>query len=197
MGPIASPHQPPDSGPQGPGAGPEAFSCRHPHLGWFSVGVRRLEEARATGLACRDAYSRLLTRSSLRSPGGPGVRSSSLPLVGRLSNGRVVVFCCIHGYGRLRAWRTMVLPTHGTLFLSRPLLAWLVWCWPACMWSVYGWVVVSAAVWLVHGSVSRCMVGLFAVRSVVLPPASARSGPLRRQRVRSLAPLGWVIGVGS
>ena len=70
---MAHPHQALDSGAQGPGARPKALSCRHPHLGWFSVGVRRLEEARATGLACRGAHSRLLTRSTLRSPGGPGV----------------------------------------------------------------------------------------------------------------------------
>ena len=37
-------------GPRGQGAGPEALSCRHPHLGWLSVGVRRLQEERATGL---------------------------------------------------------------------------------------------------------------------------------------------------
>ena len=86
-GPIAHPHQRPDSGAQGPGARPKALSCKHPHPGWFSVGVRRLEEARATGLACRGAHSRLLTRSSLRSPGGPGVRSRSSWLVGRSFNG--------------------------------------------------------------------------------------------------------------
>ena len=71
-GPIAHPHQPLDSGAQGPGARPKALSCRHPHLGWFSVGVRRLEEARATGLTCRGTHSHLLTPSSLRSPGGRG-----------------------------------------------------------------------------------------------------------------------------
>ena len=100
---MAHPHQPLDSGAQGPGARPTALSCRHPNLGWFSVGVRRLEEARATGLACRGAHSRLLTRSSLRSPGGRGfgagrcgwlvgrstVRRSLLMLVGRLHDGRV------------------------------------------------------------------------------------------------------------
>ena len=86
---IAHPHQPPDSGAQGPGARPKALSCRHPHLGWFSVGVRRLEEARATGLACHGAHSRLLTRSSLRSPGGPGARGRSLRSVGRSFKGSV------------------------------------------------------------------------------------------------------------
>ena len=77
-------------GPRGPEPGQRPLSCRHPHLGWFSVGVRRLEEARATGLACRGAHSHLLTRSSLRSPGGPGVRSRSLWPVGR-SYGTVAV----------------------------------------------------------------------------------------------------------
>ena len=77
---MAHPHQPPDSGAQGPGARSKALSCRHPHLDWFSVGVRRLEEADTTGLACRDTCSRLLTRWSLRSPGGPG-GSLSMSLV--------------------------------------------------------------------------------------------------------------------
>ena len=71
-GPIAHPHQPPNSRAQGPRARPKAVSCRHPHLGSFSVGVTRLEEAGATGLACHGAHSCLLTRSRLRSPGGPG-----------------------------------------------------------------------------------------------------------------------------
>ena len=88
-GPVAHPHQPPDSGAQGPGAKPKALSCRRLHLGWFSVGVRRLAEARAKGLAYRGAHSRLLTRLSLRSPGGPGVGSRSLWLVGRRFNGFV------------------------------------------------------------------------------------------------------------
>ena len=158
----------------GPGAGPEALSWRNPHLGWFSVGVRRLEEARATGLACRDAYSRLLTPSSLRSPGGPGVCSRLLSLVGWFCDGRVAVFCPARGYGRRRAWRTMMSPTRAAQFPFRPLHARLARCWPACVWSVYGPVVISAAVWLVHGSVSRLMVGLFVVWSFLL---------LRRLRV--------------
>ena len=54
------------------GPGPGGLCPGTPHLSWFSVGVRRLEEARATGIACRDACSCLLTLSSLRSPGGPG-----------------------------------------------------------------------------------------------------------------------------
>ena len=84
---MAHPHQPPNAGAQGPGARPKALSCRHPHLGWFSVGVRRVEQARATELACRGAHSRLLTWLSLRSPGGPGVQSRLLWLVGRSLNG--------------------------------------------------------------------------------------------------------------
>ena len=173
-GPIAHPHQPPDSGARGPGARRKALPCRHPHLGWFSVGLRRLEEARATRLACRDSYSRLLTRSSFRLPGGPGVRSSSLLLVGRLYNGRVAALCCARGYGGRRAWRTMVLPTHGTPFPFRPLHARLVWCWPACVWSVYCRVVFFAAVRLVHGCVRRLTVGLFVVGFIALQPAPAQ-----------------------
>ena len=173
-GPIAHHHQPPDSGAQGPGARPKALSCRHPNLGWFSVGVRRLEEARATGLACRDAYSRLLTRSSLRSPGGLGFRSISLRLVGRLYNGRVAALCFVPGCGRQRAWRTMVSPTFWTPFPFVPLHAQLFWYWPACLWSVWCRVVFSAAVWLVHGCVSRLTVGLFVAGFIALQPAPAQ-----------------------
>ena len=171
---MALPPQPLDSGAQGPRGRPKALSCRHPHLGWFSVGVRRLEEARATGLACRGAYSRLLTQSSFRSPGGPGVRRSSLWLVGRLYNGRVAALWCVRGYGCRRAWRIMVSPTHGTPFLSPPLHARLVWCWSACVRSVDCRVFFSAAVWLVHGSVSRLMAGLCVVGSIALQPAPAQ-----------------------
>ena len=170
QGRIAHPQQPPDSGAQGPGAKPKALSCRHPDLGWFSVGVTRLEEARAMGLACRGAYSRLLTRLSLRSLGGPGVRNWSLWLVGWLLNGRISALWCVCGYGHRRAWRIMVSSTHGTPFPFRPMHAWLVWYWPACVRSVYCGVVFSAAVWLVPGCVSRLMVGLCVLGSFALQP---------------------------
>ena len=49
-------------------------------------------------------------------------------------------------------------PTRWTPFPFRPVHAWLVWCWPACVWSVFGQValqlqcgrcaVVLAALWL-------------------------------------------------
>ena len=81
----------------------------------------------------------------------------------------------------------MVLPTHGTPFPFRPLHARLVRCWPACVWSVYGCVVVSAAVWLVHGGVSRLMVGLFVVGSFLLLPALSRPALWCRRRA-----LSWV-----
>ena len=91
-------------------ARPKALSYRQADLGSVSVGVRRLEEARATGLACRDACSPLLARLSLRSPGGHGVRCSLSMLVGWLCNGRVAVFCRVPGYGRRRGWRITVWP---------------------------------------------------------------------------------------
>ena len=170
-GPVTHPHQPPDSAAQVPGAKPKALSYRHPHVGWSSVGARQLEEAGATGLACRGAHSRLLTLSSLRSPGGPGVRSRSLWLVGRLFNGRIAVLWCVRGYGCRRAWPIVFSPTHGTRFLFRTLHAWPVLCWPACVWSVYGRVVFPAAVRLVPGCVSHLMVGLCVVGSIALQPA--------------------------
>ena len=70
----------------------------------------------ATGLTCSDAYSRLLTWSRLHSPGGPGVRSRLLLLVGPLYSGRGVVCCCVCGCGNQRAWRTMVSPILRTPF---------------------------------------------------------------------------------
>ena len=91
--------------------------------------------------------------------------------VGHLRNGRGAVFCFACGYGRRRASRTMVLPTRWMPFRFLPLHAWLVWCWPACLWSVDGRVVVSAAASLVRASVSRLMVGWFAVGSFGLQPA--------------------------
>ena len=68
----------------------------------------------------------------------------------------------------------MVLPTCGTPLSFRPLHTRLVWCWPACVCSVYGQDAVLVVVWLLLGRVSCRMIGLIAVGSVVLPPASAR-----------------------
>ena len=96
-------------------------------------------------------------------------------LVGRVRNGRVAVFCCVLGCGGRRAWRTTVLPTRPTPFPFRPMHAWLVRCWPACVWSVYGHVVAAAAVLLVHGCRSHLIAGLFAVGSLALQRALARS----------------------
>ena len=100
-------------------------------------------------------------------------------LVGRVRNGRVAVFCCVLGYGGRRAWCTTVSPTCWAPFPFRPMHAWLVWCWPACAWSVYGHVVAAAAVLLVHGCRSRLMVGLFGVGSLALQRALAPSDVVR------------------
>ena len=74
------------------------------------------------------------------------------------------------GHGHRRARRTTVLPTLWTPFPFRPVHAWLVWCWPACVWSVYGQVAAAAAVLLVRGRLGRLMVGLVCVGSIVLLP---------------------------
>ena len=95
-------------------------------------------------------------------------------VVGRVRDGRVVVFCCVRGYGGRRAWRSMLSPAHWTPFPFRPLHASPAGCWPACVWFVYGRVVAAAAVCLVHGCVSRPMVGLFVVGSFLLLPALSR-----------------------
>ena len=89
------------------------------------------------------------------------------------------MFCCVRGYGGRRAWRTTVSQTRWMPFLFRPLHAWLFWCWPAHVWSVYGHVVAAAVVLLVHGSVSRLMVSLFGVGSLALLRALGRSDVVR------------------
>ena len=89
------------------------------------------------------------------------------------------MFCCVRGYGGWQAWRTTVSPTRWTPFPFRPLHAWLVWCSPACVWSVYGDVVAAAVVLLVHGCVSRLMVGLFGVGFLALLRALAWSHVVR------------------
>ena len=61
-------------------------------------------------------------------------------------------------------------PTICTPFPFRPVHAWLVWCWPACLWSVYSQVAAAAAVWFVGGCLGRLMVGLFCVGSIALLP---------------------------
>ena len=41
----------------------------------------------------------------------------------------------------------------------RPVHAWLIQRWPACVWSVYGQVVAAGVVWLVRGCRGCLMVG--------------------------------------
>ena len=103
------------------------------------------------------------------------VRRRLVMWVGRLRDGRVTVFCFVRGYGRRRVWRTRVSPTRWTPFLLRPVHAWMVWCWPACVWSAYGQVAAAAAVWWVRGCLGRLMVGLVCVGSVALLQVVASS----------------------
>ena len=170
---VGSPRTFPSTpGFRGPGARGQAkeFVLQDPNLGRFSVGLRRVEEARTTALACHDACSHILTSSDLRSPAGLGFHSSLLPLVSRSYNGRVAVFHCIRGYGRRRAWCTIVSPTRRTRFRFRPLHARLVWCWSVCLWCVFDRVLAPAVVWLVHGCLSRLTIGFFDVGSIALQP---------------------------
>ena len=107
------------------------------------------------------------------------VLCSLLPLVGRVCIGSVAVFCFVRGYGRRWVWRTTVLPTRSAPFPFQPVHAWLVWRWPACVWSVYGQVVAAAVVWLVRGCRGRLMVGWVRVGSVALLPVVLSSNPAR------------------
>ena len=76
----------------------------------------------------------------------------------------------VRGHGRRRARRTTVSPPLLTPFPFRPVHAWLVWCWPACVWSVYGQLAAAAAVLLVRGRPGRLMVGLVCVGSIAVLP---------------------------
>ena len=58
--------------------------------------------------------------------------------------------------------------TVWTPFQLQPVHAWLVRCWLACLWSVYGQVAAGSAVWFVRGCLGRLMVGLVCVGSVAL-----------------------------
>ena len=98
------------------------------------------------------------------------VLCSLLPLVGCVCIGCVVVFCCVRGYDRRWAWRTTMLPTRWAPFPFRPVHAWLVWCWPACVWSVYGQVAAAGAVLVVRGRLGCLMVGLVCVGYIALLP---------------------------
>ena len=80
------------------------------------------------------------------------------------------MFCFVRGYGRRQTCRIMVWSAHGTPFPSRPVHAWLVPCWPACVWSVDGQVAAAAAVWLVCACLGSLMVGLIGVGCVALLP---------------------------
>ena len=90
-------------------------------------------------------------------------------------------------------WRITAWPTCLTPFPFRPVHAWLVECWPACVWSVYGQVAAAAAGWLVCGGLGCIMVGLASQGSVVLLPDVVRvagsfaSAPVSRLLGRPIA----------
>ena len=84
------------------------------------------------------------------------------------------MFRCVRGHGGRRALLTMVSPARWTPFSYRPVHVRQVWCWPACVRSVYGHVVFAVVVVLVRGGVSRLLVGLFGVRSLSLQRALAQ-----------------------
>ena len=81
----------------------------------------------------------------------------------------------VRGHGRRRARRTTVSPTLWTPFPFRPVHAWLVRCWPACVWSVYGQVAAAAAVLLIRGCLGRLMIGLVCVGSIAVVYAAGMS----------------------
>ena len=107
------------------------------------------------------------------------VYCSLLTLVCRVRSGRVTVFRCVFGHGGWRVWLTTVSPARWTQFSYRPMHVWPVWCWPACVRSVHGNVVAAVVVLLPCGRVSRLLVSLFSVGSLLLQRALAHSDLLR------------------
>ena len=114
-------------------------------------------------------------------------------LVRRLRDGGVTMFCFVLGYGRRGAWRTTVSPTRWMPFPLRPVHTWLVRCWPACVWSVYGQVAAAAAVWLVRSCLGRLMVGLFCVGSVALLPVVASRNVVCVRPCRCWLVVSWCV----
>ena len=144
------------------------------------LGLRGFHCAAAGGLPPHVVYAASMSVSVLVSGvvvSPSVVLGSLLPLVGRVCIGSVVVFRCVRGYDRRRAWPTTVLPTRWAPFPFRPVHAWLVRRWPACVWSVYGQVVAAAVVWLVRGYRGRLMGGRVRVGSVALLPVVLSSNP--------------------
>ena len=89
------------------------------------------------------------------------------------------MFCCVRGHAGRRAWHTTVSSTRLTPFPYPPMHVRPVWCWPPCVWSVYGHIVAAAVVLLVRGRVGRLLVGLFGVGSLALQRALAQSDLVR------------------
>ena len=89
------------------------------------------------------------------------------------------MFRCVRGHGGRQAWLTTVSPAHLTPFPYRPMHVRPVWCWLACVRSVYGHVVSAAVVLMVSGRVSRLLVGWLGVGSLALQQALAQSDLLR------------------
>ena len=89
------------------------------------------------------------------------------------------MFCCVRRHGGRRAWLTTVSPPCWTPLPYQPMHVRPVWCWPACVRSVYRHVVAAAVVLLVRGRVSRLLVGLFGVGSLALQRALAHAVLLR------------------
>ena len=146
-------------------------------VGWVCVGfVAPLPVVVSPNVVCA-ADTSLSALASCVLVGPRAAQCGLSALVGRVRNGRVAVFCRVRWHGRRRAWRTTVPPSRWTPFPFRPVHAALVWCWPACVWSVYGHVAAAAGVWLVRGCCGRLMFGWVRVGSVALLPVVLSSNP--------------------
>ena len=95
--------------------------------------------------------------------------------MGRVRSGRVTVFLCVCGHGGRGARLARVSLARWTSLLHRPMHARPAWRWSVCARSVHGHVASAVVVLAVCGCVSRLLVGLFGVRSLLSQRALAQS----------------------
>ena len=95
--------------------------------------------------------------------------------MGRVRSGRVAVFLCACGHGGGGARLATVFLARWSSLSHRPMHARPAWCWSVRARSVHGHVASAVVVPAVCGRVSRLLVGLFGVRSLLSQQAFAQS----------------------
>ena len=95
--------------------------------------------------------------------------------MGRVRSGRDTVFLCVCGHGGRGARLATVLLARWRSLSHRPMHARPAWRWSVCALSVHGHIASAVVVLAVCGRVSRLLVGLFGVRSLLSQRALAQS----------------------